>query len=144
MRITDEGLDLIRTFEALRLDAYRCPAGLWTIGYGHTGSDVHRGLSITEERAEELLAQDVAVFEDGVAELAPASITPWQFSALVSFAYNCGLQALAGSTLLRKLNAGDIQGAADEFPRWNKSRGRVLRGLTRRREAERSMFLGEA
>ena len=141
MRTNQAGLDLIRSFESLRLDAYRCPAGVLSIGFGHTGPDVQDGMSITAERAEELFRQDIAVFEDGVTYLVPPWTRQNQFSALVSFAYNCGLDALAGSTLLRKFNAGDIIGAANEFVRWNKSGGRVLNGLTRRRNAERALFM---
>lgn len=141
MRTNRAGMDIIRESESLRLKAYYCPAGVLTIGYGHTGSDVHEGQEITEEQAEKLLSEDVEWAEEAVETLAPASLNSNQFSALVSFVFNIGAGKFQTSTLLRKLNAGDVQGAADEFPRWNKSRGRVLLGLTIRREAERTLFL---
>lgn len=140
MRINPDGLSIIREFETLELDAYYCPANVLTIGYGHTGPDVYEGQSITEDRANQLLAEDVAWAEDAVNTLAPPHITDNQFSALVSFVFNVGVGAFERSTLLRKLRGGDISGAACEFGRWNKSGGRVLRGLTRRRLAERVLF----
>jgi lysozyme len=141
-RTNAQGVQLIKNTESLRLHAYRCPAGKWTIGYGDTGPDVRPGLVITEAEAEVRLACRLAEeFEPGVEQLLAVEVTGNQFSALVSFAYNTGLQALAESTLLGKLNAGDYDGAADEFPRWTRSRGRVLPGLVTRRAAERELFL---
>lgn len=146
-RTNAQGVQIIKSSESLRLRAYRCPAGKWTIGYGDTGPSVRPGLTITEAEAEERLAHRLAFeFEPGVEQLLAVSVSGNQFSALVSFAYNAGLEALAESTLLRKLNAGDDAGAAAEFPRWNKKRdasGRmiVLPGLTTRRAAERELFL---
>ncbi|SNR95578.1 lysozyme [Humidesulfovibrio mexicanus] len=142
-RTNAQGVHIIKSSEALRLKAYRCPAGKWTIGYGDTGPTVRPGLTITEAEAEERLARRLAFeFEPGVEQLLAVSVTGNQFSALVSFAYNCGLgeDGLAGSTLLRKLNAGDYDGAADEFPRWTRSKGRVQPGLVTRRAAERELF----
>ena len=145
-RTNAHGRQLIKLAEGLPLRAYRCPAGKWTIGYGDTGLGVRPGLTITEAEAEERLARRLALeFEPGVEQLLAVSVSGNQFSALVSFAYNAGLAALAESTLLRKLNAGDDDGAANEFPRWNKKRdasGRmiVLPGLTIRRAAERELF----
>ncbi|MGE4264247.1 MAG: lysozyme [Desulfovibrio sp.] len=145
-RTNAHGRQLIKLAEGLRLRAYRCPAGKWTIGYGDTGPNVRPGLTITEAEAEERLARRLAEeFEPGVEQLLTVEVTGNQFSALVSFAYNTGLQALAESTLLRKLNAGDYAGAAAEFPRWNKKRdeaGRMVPvpGLTTRRAAERELF----
>lgn len=141
MQINELGLDIIRESESLELEAYVCPAGVLTIGYGHTGPDVYHGQFITEAQANELLAQDVAFAEHGVLNLAPPDLTSNQFSALVSFVFNVGVGAFENSTMLRKLSAGDDQGAANEFPRWNKSRGRVLNGLVRRRAAEQELFL---
>lgn len=141
-RTNAQGVQLIKNAESLRLRAYRCPAGKWTIGYGDTGPDVRPGLTITEAEAEERLARRLAgEFEPGVEQLLAASVSGNQFSALVSFAYNVGLQALAESTLLRRLNAGDEGGAADEFPRWTRSNGHVLPGLVTRRAVERELFL---
>lgn len=141
-RTNADGRQLIRDAEGLRLRAYRCPAGKWTVGYGDTGPDVGPGLVITEEEAEERLERRLAEeFEPGVEQLLAVEVTCNQFSALVAFAYNIGLQALAESTLLRKLNAGDAEGAAAEFGRWTKSGGRVLPGLIKRRQAEAELFL---
>ena len=139
-RINEAGLALIKDFEGLRLNAYQDAVGVWTIGYGHT-STAYPGQSITTAQATALLRQDVANFEDAVTRAVQVPITENQFAALVSFAYNVGSGALNSSTLLRKLNAGDTFGAADEFLRWNRAGGQVLAGLTRRREAERALFL---
>ncbi len=139
MQINAEGLEIIRRFEGCKLKAYRCPAGILTIGFGHTGSDVTHGLTISQERAEELLRSDLARFERGVESLCPG-LTPNRFSALVSFAFNCGLEALERSTLRRRVLAGDFAGAAAEFPRWNKAGGRALAGLIARRAEERALF----
>lgn len=141
-RTNAQGVQIIKSSESLRLRAYRCPAGKWTIGYGDTGPDVRPGLTITEAEAEERLARRLAFeFEPGVAQLLAVPVTGNQFSALVSFAYNTGLEALAESTLLTKLNAGDYDGAAGQFGRWVRSNGRVLTGLASRRAAERELFL---
>lgn len=140
-KINDLGLDIIREFESLELEAYYCPANVLTIGYGHTGPDVYEGQVINDAQANELLMQDVVFAEDGISSLAPFWLSDNQFSALVSFVFNIGVGAFEQSTMLRKLNADDVIGAANEFPRWNKSRRRVLRGLTIRREAERDLFM---
>jgi len=140
MHISEHGLDLIRRFEGLRLDAYLCPARVWTIGYGHTGPDVRRGLSIRPEDAETLLRQDVKRFEEGVNHVAGAC-TQGQFDALVSFAYNLGLGALMSSTLLKRHRAGDYRAATLEFARWVHAGGRKLPGLVRRRAAEAERYL---
>ncbi len=153
MRINQEGLDIIKFYESLALQAYLCPAGIWTIGYGHTGPDVKPGLTISETIADALLAQDIAKFEADVLRLVAMPPTLNQFSAFVSFAYNVGsdidtdtiAEGLGDSTLMKKYNAGDIQGAADEFLKWNKAtvagKRVVLNGLTKRRTAERALFL---
>lgn len=131
---------LIKSFEGLELEAYLCPANVWTIGYGHT-KGVKEGDKITKEQAEKLLEEDLAFFRNGVKRLVKVALNKNQFGALVSFAYNLGLGSLESSTLLKMLNAKDYQGAADQFLRWNKSKGKVLTGLVRRREAERAVFL---
>ena len=141
MRLSDNGLNLIKQFEGLRLKAYQCSAGVWTIGYGHT-KGVKSGQTITTAEVDELLRQDVAGFECGVCKLLTRSVTQNQFDALVSFAFNVGLQALKTSTLLRRLNANEpAEKVAAEFLRWNKAGGKVLPGLTRRRQAEADLFL---
>ncbi|MGJ3251504.1 MAG: lysozyme [Elainellaceae cyanobacterium] len=137
-----KGLRLIKSFEGLRLEAYLDPVGIWTIGYGTT-SGVRPGMEITAAEAEDLLKRDLRRFEAAVSRNVKVPINDDQFSALVSFTYNVGEGALASSTLLKLLNQGDIRGAADQFLRWNKAGGRVLAGLTRRRKAERALFLGE-
>lgn len=132
--------ELIKSFEGLELEAYLCPADIWTIGYGHTGN-VKEGDRITKAEAEALLDKDLQTFRNGVKRLVKVPLNENQFGALVSFSYNLGLGSLQNSTLLKMLNAGDYTGAADQFLRWNKSGGKVLTGLVRRREAERAVFL---
>ncbi len=142
MHTSQKGLDLIKSFEGLRLSAYKCPAGVWTIGYGTTAG-VKPGQSITKERAEELLRDDVKRFEDQVLRLVKVPLTQGQFDALVSFTYNLGAANLGNSTLLRLLNAGDYKGAAAQFDRWTKAGGKELPGLVKRRAAERALFEGK-
>lgn len=142
--INAAGVALVKHFEGLYLKAYKCPAGIWTIGYGHTGlkhndGTVHSGRSITAAQAEELLRHDLAQFEARVSKGAEVPLTDDQFSALVSFDFNTG--GFLTSTLRAKLNKGDYAGAADEFLRWDKVDGRPLSGLTRRRKSERNLFL---
>lgn len=141
MRINEDGLNLIKNFEGLRLKAYQDSVGVWTIGYGHTGKDVAPELEITEEQAEKLLEADLDRFERGVSNIVAVPLNENEFAALVSFSFNLGLANLKSSTLLKKLNAEDRAGAAQQFVRWNKAGGKVLSGLTRRREAERDLFL---
>ncbi|OKB67067.1 muraminidase [Serratia marcescens] len=145
MKISDDGMALIKRFEGLRLQAYQDSVGVWTIGYGWTqpvaGRKVGAGMAIDAATAERLLVCGVAQFEQGVERRVAVTITQGQFDALVSFAYNLGLRALENSTLLRRLNAGDRQGAADEFGRWVNAGGVRLDGLVARRAAERALFL---
>ncbi|MDE1714955.1 lysozyme (plasmid) [Chromobacterium amazonense] len=144
MQTSANGINLIKQFEGLRLAAYQDSVGVWTVGYGHTSPDVKPGLRISNEQAEQLLRQDLARFEKGVGRLVKAPISQNQFDALVSFSYNLGLGSLQSSTLLRLLNQGDYQGAAGQFPRWDRAGGQVLAGLTHRRLAERDLFLRAA
>ncbi|MDV2100193.1 lysozyme [Serratia marcescens] len=145
MKISDDGMALIKRFEGLRLQAYQDSVGVWTIGYGWTqpvaGRKVGAGMAIDVATAERLRVCGVAQFERGVERLVAVTITQGQFDALVSFAYNLGLRALENSTLLRRLNAGDRQGAADQFGRWVNAGGVRLDGLVARRAAERALFL---
>lgn len=134
MSINEAGLNLIKEFEGLRLEAYLCPAGKWTIGYGTT-MGVSRGMSVTKETAERLLRTDVQRFEIVVHALRRAW-TENEFSALVSFAYNCGASNLR--TLCRERSSEQI---ADAMLLYNKADGKALAGLTRRRQAERELFL---
>ena len=139
MKTSQKGIDLIKRFEGCSLTAYKCPAGRWTIGYGHTNG-VEKGQKITKKQAESFLKEDIELYEDGVNKYVSAPLTQNQFDALVSFTYNVGLGAFKTSTLRQKLNAGDYTGAAKEFPRWNKSSGFVLNGLIARRKAEKELF----
>ncbi len=140
-KINDAGLNLIKQSEGLELEAYVCPAGVLTIGYGTT-KDVYAGQRITQAEAEAFLRRDVERFEQAVRELVKVPLTSNQFSALVSFVYNVGEGAFADSTLLKKLNERDYQGAAEQFLRWVKGDGgESLPGLVTRREAERKLFL---
>ena len=131
---------IIKEFEGCKLKAYKCPADVWTIGYGHTDG-VKEGDVITQEKADALLASDLDLFSSGVKRLVSADINNNQLGALVAFAFNVGLGNLRHSSLLRLVNQGDFVAAANEFPKWNKAAGQVLPGLTRRREAEKALFL---
>lgn len=137
--IGPKGLALIKRSEGLRLKAYKCPADVPTIGYGSTGPHVRMGMTITEAEAEALLRKDLERFEQGVVAMG-GQMTPGQFSALVSFAFNLGLNALRKSTLLKKHLAGDYEGAAQEFAKWNRAGGRVLPGLVTRRADEAALY----
>jgi lysozyme len=154
MKISSNGVQVMHYFEQCRLEAYPDPGSSdgrpWTIGWGHTGLEVHRGLVWTKEQADAALVADLERFERGVMAMVNVPLTQGQFDALVSFAYNVGLdddadtfaEGLGDSTLLRKVNAEDFAGAADEFPKWNKNDGKVMLGLKRRRAAEKALFEG--
>ena len=137
---SSKGLDLIKTFEGCELKAYVCPAGVLTIGYGHTGPEVTPGMEITTAEAEELLRTDLIRFERVVDGHVTVEIKQCQFDALVSFTYNCGPDAFKNSTLLRLLNASDYDGAAAQFDRWVNGPSGPLAGLVRRRDAEEALF----
>ena len=143
MKISERGKDLIRLFEGCRLTAYDDGVGVWTIGYGHTAG-VKPGDEITQEQADEWFSEDCAVaseqFSKNIQSIVKVEINQNQFDALVSLAYNIGVGALSRSTLLRKLNEGDYQGAAEQFDVWNRGGGKVMLGLVRRREQERKLF----
>lgn len=141
MKINAAGLELIKSFESLRLDAYKDLVGVVTIGFGATGPDIVEGLKWTPEQANERLQKDLERFEEGVSDALEVDVTDNQFSALVCFAFNVGIGALRGSHLLSKVNSGDMTGAAEEFLRWDRAGGQVIPGLLRRREAERDLFL---
>jgi len=145
MQTSDKGIALIKEFEGCKLTAYQDSVGVWTIGYGWTqpvdGKQIRAGMVIKQEEADRLLKTGLVSYENDVSRLVKVGLTQGQFDALVSFTYNLGARSLSTSTLLRKLNAGDYAGASDEFLRWNKAGGKVLNGLTRRREAERALFL---
>lgn len=140
-KINAAGLDLIKSFEGLRLKAYICPANVWTIGYGSTGPHVKAGMTITQKEAERLLLDDLERFEAGVDKLL-GNATDDQFSACVSLAFNIGLSAFARSTVLKRHKLKNHVGAANAFLLWNRGGGMILKGLVRRREAERRLYLG--
>lgn len=147
MKISSKGIEIVTSFEGLYLKSYKCPAGVWTIGYGHTGKvgqkAICSGMTITESTAISLLKEDMKESEKYVKKYVKVPLNQHQFDALVSFQFNTG--ALGQSTLLKKLNARKYSEAAEQFLVWNKAHvnGKltVLNGLTRRRKAERKLFL---
>lgn len=148
MKISENGIAVAHYFESCKLEAYPDPGSSdgrpWTIGWGHTGPEVVNGLKWTQKQADDAFVIDIAKFERGVLDLVKVSLTQGQFDALVIFAYNVGLKPLKTSTLLRVLNSGNYLGAQEQFKRWNKNDGRVMRGLTRRRAAEAELFCGSS
>ena len=144
--MNDAGIKLVKDFEGCKLTAYLCPAGVPTIGYGHTGPDVSASdvgqLTITQEQADQMLLEDLYVVEARLKRNLLIEPNANELGAMVSLAYNIGMGNLKSSTLLRLWNAGaDKAQVAGEFPRWNKAGGRVLPGLIARRAAERDLFL---
>ena len=143
--ISDEGISLIKRYEGYKTTPYRCPAGLYTVGYGHV---IGNGLQLPDEwnrtfslgEIDELLRTDLARFERGVSRYCPVYLTQSQFDALVSFSFNLGLGVLQRSTLRQKLNRGDYDGASKEFLKYTRAGGKVLKGLVRRRQAEYNLF----
>ncbi|HHB1424444.1 TPA: lysozyme [Serratia odorifera] len=143
MQTSNRGRTFIKGFESLELRAYPDPGTggkPWTIGWGHT-KGVNPGDQITQQEAEQFLDEDLAVFELTVNTAIKRAMTQNQFDAMVSLAFNIGGRNFAQSTLVKKFNAGDVQGAVDQFPRWKFSAGEVMPGLVRRRAAERELFL---
>lgn len=140
MNIGEAGLSLIKNFESMRHEAYQCPMGVWTIGYGHT-SGVQPGEVITTEKAETLLRQDVKFAEQAIVQLVTVPLTQNEFDALASFVFNIGGNKFRTSTLLKKLNSGDYRSAADELLQWSHGGGKTLPGLMRRRIAEKTLYL---
>lgn len=146
MKVSQKGLQLIKHHEGCRLEPYRDPIGLWTVGYGHLIGDgktlpIEWFRKFTQEEVDALLKKDLERFERGVLRLCPNNLTQSRFDALVSFAFNLGLGNLQASTLRRKHNRSDVFGASQEFVRWNKAGGKVLRGLTIRRQDEARLYL---
>jgi lysozyme len=147
MEVSERGLNLIKRFEGLSLKPYICPSGHKTIGYGNTFYEDGTKVSmddkpITIKRAEMLLKLIVDKFAIGVKKVLKVPLEQYQFDAVISFAYNVGLGSLKSSTLLKKINNSEFKEASEEFGKWNKASGKVLTGLTKRREAERQMFIG--
>lgn len=140
MRTSKNGIDLIKKFEGIKTKAYKCPAGVWTIGYGHT-KNVQKGDTCTMAQAVEFLKEDLRVFECAINDLVKVELNQNQFDGIISFVYNVGIGAFQDSTLRKFLNAGHFPLAAGQFDRWNKAGGVVLEGLVRRRAAEKELFL---
>jgi lysozyme len=141
MKTGDEGIALIRHFEGCRLDAYLCPAGVWTIGYGHT-KGVKEGETIDQEAAEAFLIEDLEEFEGYVTEMVEVPLSQSQFDALVSWTFNLGPGNLERSTLLAKLNQREYTDVPFEIKRWTRAGGVILPGLVKRRDAEAALFEG--
>lgn len=141
LNCSPKGRVLIAKYVGLRLTAYQDLVGVWTIGYGHTGPDVKSGLTITLQQADNLLAEDLSKIAQKVDTLVTVPLNQNQFDALVSFCNQLGMGELQKSTLLRLLNAGNYQGAADQFPRFDRAGGKSVPGLAARRNAERELFL---
>ena len=140
MQTGNKGIELIKHFEGCELEAYKCPAGVWTIGYGHI-KGVHEGMKITEMQAEEMLKSELHEYEGYINDYVTVPLNQNQFDAMVSWVYNLGGGNLRSSTLLKVLNAGDYDGVPAQMLRWNKAGGKVLEGLTRRRQAEADLFV---
>jgi lysozyme len=158
MKISEAGIQLIKSFEGCHNAPYRCPAGLWTIGYGRVlypdqarlktperalyGIKDEHNRTFEYDEIDSILEKDLERFEAGVLRLCPAAAdSQSQFDAIVSFSFNVGLGNLQSSTLRMQYNRGEFESAADEFLKWTKASGKVLKGLVRRREAERALFL---
>ena len=142
MNISKEGIALIKKFEGCELEAYKCAAGVWTIGYGHT-KDVKEGDSITKEDAESMLVEELQEYSNDVDISVKVDLKQNEFDALVSWTYNLGPTNLNSSTMLRVLNEGKHDDVPTQIKRWNKAGGEVLKGLVRRRNAEALMFEGK-
>jgi GH24 family phage-related lysozyme (muramidase) len=147
LRVSQAGIDLIHSFEQCRLEAYPDPGSAdgnpWTIGWGSTGPGIKRGVTWTQAQADERFRSDLARFEAGIRDaIGDAPTTQAQFDALVSLAYNIGIGAAAGSTVMRRHKEGNYPDAATAFGMWVKNDGAVMRGLVRRRAAEAGMYRG--
>jgi lysozyme len=142
MNISQEGISLIKKFEGCELEAYKCAAGVWTIGYGHT-KDVKEGDSILKEDAESMLMHELQEYCNNVDIAVKVDLKQNEFDALVSWTYNLGLTNLNSSTMLKVLNEGKHDEVPAQMKRWNKASGQVKQGLIRRREAEALMFEGK-
>jgi len=142
MQISQEGLALIKKFEGCELEAYKCPAGVWTIGYGHT-KDVKEGDKINKDEANYLLQEEMIEFESYIDDMVEVELNQSQYDALCAWVYNLGPSNLGSSELLKVLNEGKYEEVPQQIKRWNKANGEVLTGLIRRREAEALLFQGK-
>jgi lysozyme len=141
MKTGTKGIELIKHFEGCELEAYKCAAGVWTIGYGHIKGVTPESV-ITQEQAEQMLVEELNEYEGYINDMVTTPLSQNQFDALVSWVYNLGGGNLKASTLLKVLNSGDFNGVPAQLMRWNKAGGKVLEGLTRRRQAEADLFSG--
>lgn len=139
-QINQAGLDLLKSSEGCSLTAYKDGGGVWTIGYGTTGSEVSPGLKITQKQADDFLKADLSVFCEAIDDLVHVPLTDNQFSALVVFVYNVGINAFSKSTLRALLNNGGYEDAANQLVRWSKDNGKTIPGLLARREREKALF----
>ena len=139
MKTSQKGINLIKSFEGCKLQSYRDSVGVLTIGYGHT-LGVYAGMRITFQEAENLLKNDLIIYESCIHKLVKVDLTQNEFDSLVSWTYNLGCGSLRKSTMLKYLNEGKKQFVTSEMIKWNKAGGQVLKGLIRRREAEATLF----
>ena len=141
MNISKNGIELIKEFEGLKLESYKCPAGIWTIGYGHTGKNIIKGMKITKKEAEDYLCNDLKIHSKYIKRLVKVEINQNQTDALISLEYNIGYNAFKNSTLLKLLNQGKYLEASKEFDKWVYSNNKKLKGLLLRRKKEKELFL---
>ena len=142
METSQDGLKLIKKFEGCDLKSYQDSVGVWTIGYGHT-KGVEEGQEITQDEGEEMLASELGEYEGYINDMVECDLEQHQFDALVAWVYNLGPTNLRSSTMLKRLNANDLDDVPNQIKRWDKAGGKVLQGLVRRREAEALMFQNE-
>ena len=142
MKISEEGIELLKKFEGCKLEAYQDSVGVWTIGYGHT-KGVYKGMTISQDDAEEMLEEEMEEYEGYIEEYVEVPLSQNEFDALVCWVYNLGPTNLRNSTLLMVLNQSKFDEVPEQIKRWNKAGGEVLKGLVRRREAEALLFQGE-
>tara|TARA_R110001583_G_scaffold7810_1_gene38253 strand:+ start:2641 stop:3084 length:444 start_codon:yes stop_codon:yes gene_type:complete len=142
MKISLEGLGLIKKFEGCELEAYKCAAGVWTIGYGST-KGVEEGDSLTQEDADKLLRHEMDEYEGYIKDMVKIDLKQNEFDSLVSWVFNLGPANLKASTMLKVINDNKLEEVPSQMKRWNKANGKVLEGLIRRREAEALLFQGK-
>jgi lysozyme len=142
-KINQAGIEIIKQSEGCRLKAYKCPAGVWTIGYGHTKGVVPTSILQSQEQAEQLLYNDLLEYSSAIESLIVVPLNDNQFSSLVSFIYNVGINGFKNSTLRKKLNTGDYNSVPEQMIRWTKGGGKSLPGLVKRRNLEIDLFRKE-
>jgi lysozyme len=142
VKISEKGLELLKHYEGCELTAYRCSANVLTIGYGHT-KGVTEDMVITQEEADQMLHDEMPEYEGYINDKVTVELNQDQFDAMVCWVYNLGSGNLSSSTLLKVLNDGDYDGVPEQMKRWNKAGGKVLNGLTKRRDSEAKLFCSE-